>query len=105
MKRWYEVLDEAKLCYISGNCAYFTTAPKDKQWGDGWGKIPFEHNSGEPYKDCRDENKVKIECQIIKIYFEGEFIRPDDNCCNSLWCMDAINKGCGQQIGQNMMCQ
>ncbi len=39
-----------KLCYIDKNdTAYFTTQDLDKQWGDDWDDVPYEHNAGTPY--------------------------------------------------------
>lgn len=42
--------DNAKLCYVEGNCAYFTDRPLTKQWGDDWDDAPYEHNAGHPYR-------------------------------------------------------
>lgn len=40
---------DARLCYVEGSWAYFTTQSLDKQWGDDWNDAPYEHNAGEPY--------------------------------------------------------
>lgn len=39
-----------KLCYIEGDTAYFTTQDLDKQTGDDWDDVPYEHNAGTPYE-------------------------------------------------------
>ncbi len=41
-----------KLCFISGQFAYFTPKPlegKRRQWGDDWDDSPYEYNAGKPY--------------------------------------------------------
>lgn len=35
-------MTEAVLCYVDGNCAYFTTQPLDQQWGDDWNDAPCQ---------------------------------------------------------------
>ena len=86
--------------------AYFTTIPLEKQWGDDWNDVPYEHNAGIPYDDIvygRDENgKVFVESRdafpIYKVYFtpKHDYVRmPEDYSCggNSPFCVDDINKG------------
>lgn len=59
-----------KLCYISGQVAYFTTRELSKQWGDDWDDVPYEHNAGEPYNHRNDGHNV------IKRYFESSLVTP-----------------------------
>ena len=86
--------------------AYFTTIPLEKQWGDDWNDVPYEHNAGIPYDDIvygRDENgKVFVESRedfpIYKVYFtpKHDYVRmPEDYSYggNSPFCVDDINKG------------
>ena len=41
---------DARLCYIDGPWAYFTTQDLESQWGDDWNDAPYEHNAGTPYE-------------------------------------------------------
>ena len=41
----------AKLCYVNGAWAFFTTRePFTDQWGDDWNDAPYEHNTEDPYE-------------------------------------------------------
>ena len=52
------------LCFVKGDCAFFTTQPLEKQMGDDWNVTPYEHNAGLPHEsDCGD-------WEIIKVYFD-----------------------------------
>jgi hypothetical protein len=104
-------MTEFRLCYIDGNFAYLTTQELSKQWGDDWNDAPYEHNAGTPYrpspcqfgrqgKDCQCEscqrewnNDGTPKWDIKKIVFEGPFIQPSDNYCNSPYSVEMINNG------------
>lgn len=89
-----------KLCYITGNKAYFTSN-FEKQWGDDWNDRPYEHNAGEPYKydysqpEQGIENGVGIYPEIKQkiIYFEVPCISylPCDGHTNSPYSVEDIN--------------
>ena len=78
-------MKEFRLCYVSGCWAYFTTQPLEVQQGDDWDDAPYEHNAGEPYESDGGE--------ILKVAFEGDFMLPCDNYCNSPYSVDQINHG------------
>lgn len=74
-----------KLCYISGNCAYFTCEELSKVSSNGWYKVPYEHNASEPYNDSDPDT-------IIRVYFEHDYaMTPDYGVCNSSYSVDMIN--------------
>jgi hypothetical protein len=70
-------MENYKLCYIEKSFAYFTTEDLDKQWGDDWDDVPYEHNAGEPYAPILQE-KVEThwnedgtpKWEIMKIAFD-----------------------------------
>jgi hypothetical protein len=74
-----------KLCYISGDFAYFTTQDISKQWGDDWNDAPYEHNAGTPYEGT--------EWAIKRLYFEAHLLKPCDYHQNSPWSVERINAG------------
>jgi hypothetical protein len=79
-------LPRGVLCYASGNCAFFTTAPLNEQWGDDWNDAPYEHNAGEPY--------VMDGFAIHKVYFNGPYETPADRANgNSSYSVQDINNG------------
>lgn len=55
----FKPLEEYKLCYVEDNFAYFTSKDLSEQWGDGWGKKPYEHNAGIPYGACEKASTPK----------------------------------------------
>lgn len=74
-----------KLCYISGNCAYFTSKDFSEISSEGWYKVPYEHNASAPYDDDNPNS-------IVKVYFEhGYAMTPDYSVCNSSYSVDMIN--------------
>ena len=78
------------LCFVSGNQAYFTTRPLDKQWGDDWNDAPYEHNAGGPY--CwRETDKHVDPWEIVELFFVGPFETPDAEVVNSRWSIEDIN--------------
>jgi len=87
-----EQRDGARLCYVSGPWAYFTTKELGEQWGDDWNDVPYEHNAGIPYmwRNARD----KPQWHIFKLAFDSDSALPDDWCgSNSPYSVQAINKG------------
>lgn len=88
--------------YIPGKqeyYAYFTPISLDKQWGDDWNDIPYEHNVGEPYDDYWDDDKNRIEVEIVQVPFyvfhDGWSVMfPEDWCgYNSPFSVEDINGG------------
>lgn len=62
-------IEDKKLCYIEGQCAYFTSFPLSKVYGDDWNDSPYELNAGPPYE----------EFNITKICFEvDKYSLPQD---------------------------
>lgn len=83
-------MENAKLCYVDGNFAYFTTQPLEKQWGDDWNDAPYEHNAGAPYGPIREDE----DWEIFKVAFDGDFETPADIAGhNSNYSVEMINKG------------
>ena len=86
--------DNAKLCYVSGDWAYFTTQDVTEQWGDDWNDAPYEHNAGAPYKQCRDNRERGEEpWQIFEVPFESGRVTPDEAILNSKYSVQDINRG------------
>jgi hypothetical protein len=83
------------LCYIKDNWAYFTTQDLHNQWGSGWDRTPYEHNSDEPDVFCPDRGKreKKQPWEIVKVVWEGNFLTPCSNIINSPWSVLQINAG------------
>ena len=85
--------------------AYFTTIPLEKQWGDDWNDVPYEHNAGIPYDDIIygkvENDRVFVESHkdfpIYKVYFtpKNDVTLPEDYSYggNSSFSVDMINKG------------
>jgi hypothetical protein len=85
------MMDETyKLCYISGDWAYFTTQSLEEQWGDDWNDAPYEHNAGDPYTDWRNENGP--DWVVDKVAFETSLTDPSYNVLNSRYSVEDINK-------------
>ena len=78
----------ARLCFVKGNIAYFTTQDLSKQWGDDWNDTPYEHNAGEPYTDHAKKPSWHIYC----LMFNGCFLEPCSNQINSPFSVEQINK-------------
>jgi hypothetical protein len=78
-----------RLCYVSGQWAYFTSQELDKQWGDDWDDAPYEHNAGSPYGPHRDDEAW----DISQVAWEGPFTQPCDGHCNSPYSVQMINAG------------
>jgi len=77
-------LDKALLCYVDGDhWAYFTTQALDKQWGDDWNDVPYEHNAGRPYTGSSWE--------IVTILFSSSHQLPGANQMNSPYSVEKIN--------------
>ena len=77
-----------QLCYVEGMTAYFTNRPltgEGRQWGNDWGKAPFEHNCGAPHVDELG--------QIVEVLFRSKLCRCDESHVNSPWSVEMINEG------------
>ena len=86
-------ISKYKLCYISGNKAYFTTQTLSKQSGDGWYKLPYEHNSSSPDEYNEEYDKGKKPWSIASLYFECDFSQDPSYCeTNSPYSVEMINK-------------
>jgi hypothetical protein len=82
-----------KLCYISGNKAFFTTQALSKQSGDDWDDVPYEHNAGSPSEWHREFDKDTKEWSIAALYFDVPWGKtPCYEHCNSPYSVDMINK-------------
>ena len=89
--------------YIPGKqeyYAYFTPIPLDEQWGDDWNDRPYECNAEIPYDDVYDENKNRVEIEIVQVPFyikhDGWHIKfPKDFGAydNSPFAVEDINGG------------
>lgn len=77
--------DDPVLCYISGDCAFFTTLALEDQWGDDWNDAPYEHNAGSPYTGGVHDGH--IEC----VYFQAALLTPDDGLLNSNYSVEDLN--------------
>ena len=94
-------MEKYKLCYIDGNKAWFTNN-LEKQWGDDWNDVPYEHNAGEPYdywnellEDNEDIFKRKWKHHEIKhkvLYFETEDCNEKKPCDMGTFSVEDINK-------------
>jgi len=86
--------DNAKLCYVSGDWAYFTTQDVTEQWGDDWNDAPYEHNAGRPY-EYADYHKEKgiAPWQIFEAPFDSGLVAPGDSVLNSKYSVEDINRG------------
>lgn len=62
-----------KLCYVDGDCAYFTTLPVREQWGDDWNDRPYDCNAGRPYP-WASTNKEKY--QLFVAYWAAPLKDP-----------------------------
>ena len=83
-----------KLCYVSGDWAYFTTQKLSEQWGDDWNDAPYEHNAGAPYAYMENDGKKgKKPWQIKKLAWEGPFETPSSEVSNSTFSVEMINDG------------
>ena len=83
--------EKFKLCYISGNFAWFTTAPLDEQWGDDWNDAPYEHNAGHPYEWAK--HREMPEYKLMKLAFYSDDLETPEEIAgqNSLYSVQAIN--------------
>jgi len=80
--------DDYKLCLVMDNWAYFTTQDLDKQWGDGWGCIPYSDNAGSPYTS-RSSDVDKWD--ILKVAYESE-LEPPCEYAYDKYSVQIINK-------------
>jgi hypothetical protein len=77
-------MSECRLCYIDEPWAYFSDDPE--QTGDGWHKVPYEHNAGRPYgRDGATIRRVLLQCDALET--------PAAHAGgNSRYSVEAINK-------------
>ena len=84
IKKYYKY----KLCYVEQKDDYlnlitlYFTNDMEKQWGDDWDDIPYEHNAGEPY-----EHETDVFSIIVNTNWE-DVITP-----HSPYSVKDINKG------------
>lgn len=78
-----------KLCYIDGDCAFFTTQALDEQWGDDWNDMPYECNASSPHRWDETDGVPKWEILIIRFY--GDFEQPSEGYINSPYSVEMIN--------------
>lgn len=79
--------DDYKLCLIMDNWAYFTTQDLDKQWGDGWRRIPYSDNADEPYT-CDNS-----EWDILKVGYDSPILEPPCEYAYNEYSVQMINNG------------
>jgi len=98
--------EDARLCYVEGDWAYFTTLPLDRQCGDDWNDAPYYDNAGLPY-DYRPDLAAKgvTPWRIIKIAIHGGFYTPRDVCKSLDLSVDSINKGAAPWITFGRFCK
>jgi hypothetical protein len=73
------------LCFVRAPWAYFTRAPLDQQWGDGWERSPYERHAGLPYDDAPQ--------QILTVAFDGPLLPPDAGYDGRERSVNEINRG------------
>ncbi|MEW6016454.1 MAG: hypothetical protein AB1760_00105 [Pseudomonadota bacterium] len=84
-------MDEARLCYIDGCWAYFTTQDLASQWGDDWNDKPYQFNAGRPYEFHEiDHEHGRKPWQIVRLAFTADLEAPCDWVSVSV---DEINRG------------
>jgi hypothetical protein len=79
------MMEAAKLCYVEGNWAFFTTAPLDAQTGDDWDDAPYQYNAERPYGSEHHE-VIQVAWKVPNAY------RPED-VQGTDWSVDQINAG------------
>lgn len=62
--------DGMRLCYIEGSCAWFTSQPLERQWGDDWDDAPYEYNAGAPYPYYEAHDAGKEPWALFKLRFD-----------------------------------
>jgi hypothetical protein len=82
--------ENAVLCYLDENWAYFTTQDLDKQWGDDWNDAPYEHNAGPPYLPCWHNEPKYINHPKRGLCKTGELCMC--NTCKNDWNEDGTPK-------------
>jgi len=51
----------------------------EKQWGDDWDDVPYEHNAEPPY-DNYYEDGIEHKISIKELYFERENLAYSRKC-------------------------
>lgn len=84
--------NEAVLCYVRDQWAFFTTQPLSDQWGDDWNDAPYEHNAGDPYSWLVSSGKPEYE--IIRVAYIAHMETPAELANgNSHYSVEDINRG------------
>lgn len=86
----------AKLCYVKGDWAWFTTASLNEQWGDDWNDAPYEHNAGTPYEYAvRHAERGEKPWLVYRVAWLADLETPADKYRfgNSPWSVEEINDG------------
>lgn len=67
--RWYyNYKDYDNPDYVNGNQYYlYFTNNMNKQWGDDWDDVPYEHNAEVPYSDDTDIICIPVSFEFLKI--------------------------------------
>jgi len=81
------------LCYIGDNIAWFTTCDLDKQQGDDWNDVPYEHNAGLPYGWTSRSKVPKYELHTVRFHADAMQTPADMANYNSNWAVEDINFG------------
>jgi hypothetical protein len=80
---------QAKLCYVDGLWAWFTTKqPFTDQWGGDWNDAPYECNAGDPYGPKPDD---ETQWELFKVAWDGPYETP--TYPNSNLSVESINNG------------
>jgi len=87
-------INDYKLCYVKDGCAWFTPVPLEKQWGDDWNDVPYEHNASEPYDDTRQPDGTYVKHELVRVMFRGGVDEPcERRGFNSPYSVEGINRG------------
>ena len=110
MEEYLKQFENYKLCYVDSSeytgepmMLYFTEQELDKQWGDDWDDVPYEHNAGTPYTNdysqpeqgVKDGVGIYPKIGIMRVYITTDFdvSTPRTGTLNSPYCVRDINKG------------
>ncbi len=83
----------AVLCYVNSPWAYFTTQPLNKQDGEDWRKVPYEHNASVPDRYNPKYDKEEAPWEIVKVAYAADLETPGYYMTNSPWSVKQINAG------------
>ena len=76
-------MDTFRLCYVTGDRAWFTSRAITDQWGDDWNDAPYWCNAGDPY-GYGDHNKKRGDApwKLLFVGWRGEFTTPEERGIN-----------------------